>query len=148
MKLKNILKDAIKVSKVTQTSLDTPKTDNISILFEVSSWHIHEEETIAFLLEMYSKDAFNHEYKTTRVPCKLVPEDNNSHDANATLVTVACPKSRKYYTVGYVPTEYSAAARSALDLVASGAYYWHCKVAFSAIYGTKFKVELRKSKYQ
>jgi len=114
---------------------------------EVVSWHIHTDG-IRELLKAAEIDL--NECKVSEyLRCKVVPEPDNEADPNA-LKVYAAPKgrSKEFFDIGYVPSEFTPDMRGDVKKVVAGSHYWSLLMRFDVFQGISFSLKLEESKFK
>ena len=120
---------------------------SISYPIEVRSWSIHVE-SIRKLLEATGINL--NECKVSEyLRCKVVPEPDNESDPNA-LKVYAAPKgrSKEFFDIGYVPSEFAPDMRGDVKKVVAGSHYWSLLMRFDVFQGISFSLKLEESKFK
>ena len=133
-----------KIGKSTDTK---SSVRSIPYPIEVRSWNIHTEG-IRKLLEATGINL--NEYKVSEyLRCKVVPEPDNESDPNA-LKVFAAPKgrSKEFFDIGYVPSEFASDMRGDVKKVVAGSHYWSLLMRFDVFEGISFSLKLEESKYK
>ena len=125
------------------------KTVNRSVAYpiEVASWNIHLDG-IRELMKASEIDL--NECKVSEyLRCKVVPEPDNEADPNA-LKGYAAPKGRSkdFYDIGYVPSEFARGLRGDVKKVVAGSHYWSLLMRFDVFRGISFSLKLEESKFK
>lgn len=124
-----------------------PSVRSIPYPVEVRSWSIHVE-SIRKLLEATGINL--NECKVSEyLRCKVVPEPDNESDPNA-LKVYAAPKgrSKEFFDIGYVPSEFAPDMRGDVKKVVAGSHYWSLLMRFDVFQGISFSLKLEESKFK
>ena len=114
---------------------------------EVRSWNIHTEGIRGLLeaagINLNECEAFEY------LRCKVVPEPDNESDPNA-LKVFAAPKgrSKEFFDIGYVPSEFAPDMKSDVKKAVAGSHYWSLLMRFDVFEGISFTLKLEESKYK
>lgn len=133
-----------KINKQTETKTSTRA---VPYPIEVCSWSIHVE-SIRKLLEATGINL--NECKVSEyLRCKVVPEPDNESDPNA-LKVYAAPKgrSKEFFDIGYVPSEFAPDMRGDVKKVVAGSHYWSLLMRFDVFEGISFSLKLEESKFK
>lgn len=120
---------------------------SVTYPIEVRSWSIHVE-SIRKLLEATGINL--NECKVSEyLRCKVVPEPDNESDPNA-LKVYAAPKgrSKEFFDIGYVPSEFAPDMRGDVKKVVAGSHYWSLLMRFDVFEGISFSLKLEESKFK
>jgi len=124
-----------------------PSVRSIPYPVEVRSWSIHVE-SIRKLLE--ATEINLNECKVSEyLRCKVIPEPDNESDPNA-LKVYAAPKGRSkdFFDIGYVPSEFAPDMRGDVKKVVAGSHYWSLLMRFDVFQGISFSLKLEESKFK
>lgn len=124
-----------------------PSVRSIPYPVEVRSWSIHVE-SIRKLLEATGINL--NECKVSEyLRCKVIPEPDNESDSNA-LKVYAAPKgrSKEFFDIGYVPSEFAPDMRGDVKKVVAGSHYWSLLMRFDVFQGISFSLKLEESKFK
>lgn len=124
-----------------------PSVRSVPYPIEVASWHIHTDG-ICELLKAAEIDL--NECKVSEyLRCKVIPEPDNESDSNA-LKVYAAPKgrSKEFFDIGYVPSEFAPDMRGDVKKVVAGSHYWSLLMRFDVFQGISFSLKLEESKFK
>jgi hypothetical protein len=134
-------------SKINKQAEAKTSTRSVTYPIEVRSWSIHVEG-IRKLLEATGTNL--NECKVSEyLRCKVVPEPDNESDPNA-LKVYAAPKgrSKEFFDIGYVPSEFAPDMRGDVKKVVAGSHYWSLLMRFDVFEGISFSLKLEESKFK
>ena len=134
-------------SKINKQAETKTSARSVSYPIEVRSWSIHVE-SIRKLLEATGINL--NECKVSEyLRCKVVPEPDNESDPNA-LKVYAAPKgrSKEFFDIGYVPSEFAPVMRGDVKKVVAGSHYWSLLMRFDVFEGISFSLKLEESKFK
>lgn len=134
-------------NKIGKSADTKSSVRSIPYPIEVRSWNIHTEG-IRKLLEATGINL--NECKVSEyLRCKVVPEPDNESDPNA-LKVFAAPKgrSKEFFDIGYVPSEFAPDMKSDVKKVVAGSHYWSLLMRFDVFEGISFSLKLEESKYK
>lgn len=122
-------------------------TRSVAYPIEVASWNIHLDG-IRGLLKASGTD-LNECIVSEYLRCKVVPEPDNESDPNA-LKVYAAPKgrSKEFFDIGYVPSEFAPDMRGDVKKVVAGSHYWSLLMRFDVFQGISFSLKLEESKFK
>ena len=130
--------------KPANTNAQTP---SISYPVEVAYWKDFYE-SISHLLADAGVD-LNTLRGSGHFNCKLILDIENEQDPNAVKVYAApTGRSKTYYEIGYVPSDYTLLIRPDIKKVVSGSHYWSIRWYFDVKKGLELSIYLNESKFK
>ena len=133
--------------KNNEETINNNLQPTVTYPFEVTYWNA-QREGIEQLINELELD-LNSDDPSAFLKCKLVPEPDNEHDKNAIQVYAGVRgRNTKYYLIGYVPSDIAQDLKPDIKKVVSNSHYWLLRIKFDIIYGLRFDVWLKESKFQ
>lgn len=134
-------------SKVSNKTETKSSVRTISYPIEVRSWNIHTDG-VHELIKSTGID-LNELTADVYLRCKVVPEPDNESDPDA-LKVYAAPKGRSkdFYDIGYIPSEYTSDIKPDVKKAVAGTHYWSLRMRFDVFQGIRFTLSLKESKFK